>query len=131
MYTVNVWRDSMAKKILVVEDSLMVQKLFKRALESHGFEVETSENGREALPLIENTQFDLIFTDLNMPFVNGIDFTKYVRKNANYQEVPVILVSSDSVSSRKTEAKEAGATGWITKPFSADKILAQVNHFLG
>jgi len=120
----------MAKKILVVEDSLMIQKLFKRALEEHGFEVKTSENGREALPLIVDTQFDLIFTDLNMPFINGIEFTKHVRKNINYLNTPIILVSSDSVSSRKADAKKAGATGWITKPFKVEKILAQVNHFL-
>jgi len=120
----------MAKKILVVEDSPMVQKLFKRALEQHGFEVVTSEHGREALEIAAETHFDLVFTDLNMPFINGIDFTEQLRQREDYKTTPIILVSSDSVSSRKAEAKAAGATGWITKPFDAAKILAQVNHFL-
>ena len=120
----------MVKKILIVEDSLMVQKLFKRALEKHGFETDTCDHGRDALNLIEKTQYDLIFTDLNMPFINGIDFTKKARELDNYQDTPIILVSSDSMPAKKLEAKEAGASGWITKPFDSDKILAQVNHFL-
>ena len=120
----------MSKKILVVEDSLMVQKLFKRALEQHEFEVDTCENGREGLDLIANKQYDLIFTDLNMPYINGIDFTRRVRQIEHYQHVPIILVSSDSMPAKKQEAKDAGASGWITKPFDANKIFSQANHFL-
>ena len=120
----------MTKKILVVEDSLMVQKLFKRALEQHGFEVDTSEHGREALDFIADKQYDLIFTDLNMPFINGIDFTRQVRQIKQYKQTPIILVSSDSMPSKKQEAKQAGASGWITKPFDAEKICAQATHFL-
>ena len=118
-------------KILVVDDSPLVQKLFKRALEKHGFEADISENGREALVFVEKTQYDLIFTDLNMPFINGIDFTKKVRLLDNYKDTPIVLVSSDAMPERKKEAKEAGASGWITKPLDGDKILAQVNHFVG
>jgi CheY-like chemotaxis protein len=118
-------------KILIVEDSPMVQKLFLRALQKHGFDADISENGREALQLVVKTQYDLIFTDLNMPFVNGIDFTKKMRLLENYKDTPIVLVSSDAMPANKQEAKLAGASGWITKPFDSDKILAQVNHFVG
>ena len=118
-------------KILIVEDSPMVQKLFRRALEKHGFKADVSENGREALEFVANTQYDLIFTDLNMPFINGIDFIKKTRLLDNYKDTPIVLVSSDSMPANKQEAKEAGASGWITKPFDSDKILAHVNHFTG
>ena len=120
----------MQDKILIVEDSLMVQNLFKRALEGRDLKVDTCENGREALKLISQTQYVLIFTDLNMPFINGIDFTRQVRLLDNYKQIPIILVSSDSMQANKQEAKQAGASGWITKPFSADKIRAHVDHFL-
>jgi two-component system, chemotaxis family, chemotaxis protein CheY len=117
-------------KILIVDDSPMVQKLFKRELEKHGFEADVSENGREALGFVAKNQYELIFTDLNMPFINGIDFTRKVRLLENYKDVPIVLVSSDSMPERKKEAKDAGASGWITKPFDSEKILAQVKHFI-
>ena len=64
-------------------------------------------------------------------YYSGIDFTKKIRLLDNYKNTPIILVSSDSMSSNKQEAKDAGASGWITKPFDSDKILAQVRHFIG
>ncbi len=120
----------MAKKILILEDSVMVLNIFKRALEQLGYDVDTCENGREGLAAVEKAQYDLIFTDLNMPFINGVDFVRRVRTMDNYKETPIVLVSSDAVASRKSDAKEAGASGWITKPFDAAKIQAQVEHFL-
>jgi two-component system chemotaxis response regulator CheY len=74
---------------------------------------------------------DLIITDINMPNMDGIAFIKKVREIEARKELPILVLTTESQGSKMNEGKEAGATGWIVKPFSAEKLLAVVSKVIG
>jgi len=117
----------MGKKILIVDDSESIREVVSFTLENAGHEVSKGIDGQDALKFLDKTKFDLIITDLHMPNMNGIEFIKNVRANADYQFVPILFLTTESQKKKKMEAKEAGATGWIIKPFVPEKLLAAIN----
>ena len=75
-------------------------------------------------------QIDLIITDLHMPEMDGIGFIKTVRATEEYKRIPILFLTTESQTAKKMEAKEAGATGWIIKPFVPAKLIAALNKVL-
>ena len=75
-------------------------------------------------------KIDLIITDLHMPVMNGIEFIKAVRSSSDYKMIPILFLTTESQTEKKLEAKEAGATGWIIKPFVPAKLIAAVHKVL-
>lgn len=120
----------MSKKILVVDDSTIILKLITVILGKSGYEVKHALDGREALGQLDGRDFDLVITDLNMPHVDGISLTKEVRKMDGYSTVPIVMLTSESRSSVKTEAYAAGVTSYIVKPFVVPTFLALINQLL-
>ncbi len=96
------------------------------ALKSAGHEVEQAEDGVEAYTKAVADQFDLILSDVNMPNMNGIELTKKLRETEQYKFTPIILLTTESGSDMKMQGKEAGATGWIVKPFNPEKLLSTI-----
>ena len=121
---------SMAKKILVVDDSTAIRQSVSFILEQDGHVVEQAEDGLEALGKIDGVQFDMIITDVNMPNLDGIEFTRKARENSSYKFTPIVVLTTESQSGKMTAGKEAGATGWIVKPFDAEKLRAVVRKLL-
>jgi len=117
----------MSKKIVVIDDSETIRELVGMTLENAGHQVEKGIDGQDALRLFDGREVDLVITDLNMPNMDGISLIREVRKMNNYSAVPIIILTTESQTIKKEEAKSAGATGWIVKPFVADKLLAVVN----
>jgi two-component system, chemotaxis family, chemotaxis protein CheY len=118
----------MAKTILVVDDSESIREIVGFTLENEGFNVLFGENGQDALKhLNKEPIIDLIVTDLHMPVMNGIEFIKLVRNNREYKSVPILFLTTESQTAKKMEAKEAGATGWIIKPFVPAKLIEAIN----
>jgi two-component system, chemotaxis family, chemotaxis protein CheY len=113
----------MTHKILVVDDQALVRNHFKRTLEAEGFDVELAENGKFGWKMALKANYSLILTDLNMPYLNGIEMTKLIRKDSLNLQTPIIMISSDATEDRKKFAKEAGANGWITKPIEAVQLI--------
>ncbi|MFL5765037.1 MAG: response regulator [Bacteroidia bacterium] len=113
----------MAKNILIVDDSESIRELVGMTLETAGYHVSKGSDGRNALLLLDGRDIDLIITDLNMPNMDGIEYLKEVRKSENYSSTPVLVLTTESQQSKKDEAKASGATGWIVKPFSPEKLL--------
>jgi two-component system chemotaxis response regulator CheY len=111
------------KKILFVDDSGSIRTLVKMILEEAGYEVVLGENGLHALSFLNGQHFDLIVTDLHMPQMNGLELIKEVRKQDQYRFVPILFLTTETNANLKQEAKAAGATGWITKPFDKAKFL--------
>lgn len=116
----------MAKTILVVDDSESIREIVSFTLENEGYNVLLGEDGSDALRHLDSP-IDLILTDLHMPVMNGIEFIKNVRKNENCRNVPILFLTTESQSAKKMEAKEAGATGWIIKPFVPAKLTEAIN----
>jgi len=117
----------MTKTILFVDDSESIREIVQFTLENEGHKVLLAENGSVALKYLNGEHIDLIITDLHMPETNGIELIKKIRKMPPYQRTPILFLTTESQSARKLEAKEAGATGWIIKPFVPAKLLAAIN----
>jgi two-component system chemotaxis response regulator CheY len=113
----------MTKNILIVDDSESIRELVGLTLETAGYNVYKGFDGRDALSLLDGRDIHLIITDLNMPNMDGIEYLKEVRKKENYFSTPVLVLTTESQQAKKDEAKAAGATGWIIKPFVSEKLL--------
>lgn len=111
------------KTILFVDDSISIRTLVKMILEEAGYNVLMSEDGQDAMSFFDGQTIDLVITDLHMPRMNGIELIKEVRKIKAYHFVPILFLTTETKPELKLEAKAAGATGWITKPFDKDKFL--------
>lgn len=119
----------MAKRVLVVDDSSAVRQSVAYVLDQEGYEVVQADDGTAALELLEGV--DLIITDVNMPNMDGIELTRQIRANAQYKFTPIVVLTTESQGSKMDAGKEAGATGWIVKPFDKEKLLAVVKRLAG
>ncbi|MGC6432767.1 MAG: response regulator [Crocinitomicaceae bacterium] len=117
----------MGKKILIVDDSESIRVVVGMALRGEGYEVVVGNDGKHALDLlVENEDVSLIVSDLNMPRLDGISFLKEVRKLNKFKFLPFLILTTESQESKKLEAKQSGATGWIIKPFVKEKLIRVV-----
>ncbi|MGX5736078.1 response regulator [Bosea thiooxidans] len=112
--------------ILTVDDSPSIRQMIKLALGPTGHAVVEAGDGSEGLARAKAQNFDLVITDLNMPVMNGMQMIKALRALPNFVGVPIVFLTTESDDSVKQEAKAAGATGWITKPFKPEQLLAVV-----
>lgn len=121
----------MGDRILLVEDSNSMRTILSSVLSNKGYEVYTASNGREGLDQLNDIDdLNLVVTDLNMPVMNGIDFIKHIRESSRNRFVPIIVLSTESDQERISEGKAAGASAWIFKPFTPDKLLALIEKFI-
>lgn len=116
----------MQKKILIVDDSESIREVVHFALSNANYDVKVSIDGEDALKYLDGEPINLIITDLNMPKKNGIELIKSVRGNEAYKFTPILVLTTESHNNKKLEAKAAGATGWIVKPFVTEKLLSIV-----
>lgn len=117
-------------KIMTVDDSVSVRMLVAQTLMGAGHEVVEAPNGMEALANAKFKTFDLVISDLNMPGMDGLAFVKELRRLSAYRTVPVLILTTELDPAKKNEAREAGATGWIVKPFSPAQLLATIRKVL-
>lgn len=120
----------MNKRVLIADDSASMRQLVSFALRDAGFEVIESINGRDALSKMDGTKIDLIVTDLNMPEMDGIELIRQVRGKPGYRFIPIIMLTTESQESKKQEGKQAGASGWIVKPFTPEQLVETVKRFI-
>ena len=114
------------KTSLSVDDSASLRQMVVFVLRGGGYEVIEATDGVDALDKLCGQEVNLILTDINMPKMDGLEFTRQVRAMPQYQFVPIVLLTTESHADKKQEGKAAGATAWIVKPFSADQLLAVV-----
>lgn len=117
-------------RILTVDDSVAMRQMVSATLTSAGYEVVQACNGREALQVATQHPVDLVITDVHMPQMDGIDLVRELRAMANYRTKPLLFLTTESAASRKLEGRDAGATGWMMKPFNSERLLATVARFL-
>ena len=117
-------------QILVADDQLVMRNMFKAILSQTDHDTTYTADGEEAYSAATKTRYDLVITDLYMPKLTGIELTKKLRKLSNYKGVPILVVSTENASDRKMEGKSAGASGWIVKPISSNKLLPALKKLL-
>lgn len=121
----------MSRTALTIDDSKTMRDMVAFTLKNAGFEVTEAENGQLGLDQISGSSFDVIITDINMPVMDGITFTREARKLAEARTTPILILTTESGSSLKDEGRSAGATGWIVKPFNPEKLLQVVAKVCG
>jgi chemosensory pili system protein ChpA (sensor histidine kinase/response regulator) len=115
-----------ARAVLFVDDSISVRKLAARFLETSGIEVDTAVDGLDALEKLASGRFRLVITDLEMPRMHGYELMAEIRRNPQYRHLPVIVCTSRSSEKHRRRARELGAQGYITKPFTKEQLLADI-----
>jgi two-component system chemotaxis response regulator CheY len=121
----------MSITILAVDDSPSIRMMLTFTLRENGYRVIEAQDGRDGLAKLRQEPVDMVITDLNMPNMDGIGLVRGIRENPSSRFTPVIMLTTESHDLRKQEARAAGATGWITKPFRPEQLLAVVKKVVG
>jgi two-component system chemotaxis response regulator CheY len=121
----------MSKTILTIDDSASIRQMIVLTLSGVGHKVIEAGDGAQGYERAIAQPVDAILTDLNMPVMNGIEFIKKYRQHPASKGVPIIFLTTESDDSLKAEARAAGATGWIVKPFKQDQLVAVIKKVTG
>jgi len=117
------------KTIMTVDDSASVRQMVAFTLKNAGYGVIEAVDGKDAVSKLKGS-IDMVVTDLNMPNMDGIQLIRAIRAQAAYKFIPIIMLTTESQSGKKQEGKDAGATGWIVKPFKPEQLLTVVQKVL-
>jgi two-component system, chemotaxis family, chemotaxis protein CheY len=118
-------------KILIVDDDKTTRKLLSLYLKGNGFEVATAENGLNALEKLGAEPVQLVLTDLNMPFMDGIEFLKAMKSNPGTSHIPALMITTETDDEEKQRAMAAGADGYLSKPVSSEDVGAWIRQMMG
>jgi len=116
--------------VLTVDDSASIRRTIKIALTGEDYAVTEAADGAEGMRAADAGKFDLIITDLNMPIMDGLTMIRELRKKPAHAGVPILFLTTESDAGIKAEAKAAGATGWVTKPFDPENLIKVVKRIL-
>ncbi|HEC96883.1 MAG TPA: response regulator [Nitrospirae bacterium] len=117
-------------RILVVDDDSVTRKLLGLYLRSKGYDVAFAENGLDALEKLGTENINIVLTDLNMPYMDGIEFIKNMKSESSYSHIPVLMISTEADEEEKRHAFDAGADGYLVKPVTAEMINEKVLELL-
>jgi two-component system chemotaxis response regulator CheY len=117
----------MGKTILTVDDSRTMRDMLRLALSGAGHTVIQADDGVHGVEVLEKAGVvDVIITDINMPRMDGYGFIEHVRRGSQNKMTPILVLTTESEPAKKMRARDAGATGWIVKPFDPEKLLAAI-----
>lgn len=117
-------------RILAVDDSPAMREMVSIALKAAGFDVTAAVDGVSALQLARKSTYDLVLSDVNMPDMNGIALIRALRAEPAYKYTPILMLTTEASPERKNEGRQAGATGWIVKPFDPEQLVATMKRVL-
>ena len=121
----------MTISVLAVDDSRTMRDMITLALKNEDFDLHLAEDGVHGLEVLEDTAPDVIITDINMPRLDGFGFIDAIRDRHSSRHTPILVLTTESASELKTRARNAGATGWIVKPFAQDKLIRALRRVAG
>ena len=111
-------------KVLIVEDSPTMRQLISFALKRlRGIQICEANDGVDGLKKLSVEKFDLIFTDINMPIMDGLKLVSLVRNDANYKDTPIVVITTEGAQEDRERALALGANDYITKPIQPNRIL--------
>ena len=117
----------MGKTILTVDDSRTMRDMLRLALSGAGHTVIQADDGVHGVEVLEKAGVvDVIITDINMPRMDVYGFIEHVRRGSQNKMTPILVLTTESEPAKKMRARDAGATGWIVKPFDPEKLLAAI-----
>jgi two-component system chemotaxis response regulator CheY len=116
--------------ILAVDDSASMRQMVAHVLKGAGYRVVEAEDGQAALDLAKRERVDAVITDHNMPRMDGISLVRTLRALDEYENTPIMLLTTESSAEMKRRGREAGATGWMVKPFDPDRLVEMCRRIL-
>ena len=118
-------------KILVVDDFATMRRIIRNLLQDLGFSnISEADDGKTALPMLQNGNFDLLITDWNMPGMSGLDLLKAVRADTRLAKLPVLVLTAEAKRDQIVEAAQAGVNGYVIKPFTAETLKTKLDKIL-
>jgi DNA-binding response OmpR family regulator len=118
------------QKILIIDDNDIVQKVLQTILVKEGYAVDIAENGKEGLSRIGEDRYDLIITDLMMPYANGFEIISKIKQHPVGKDIPVIIISSITQEDSILEGFKLGADDYLKKPITGKELLIRVKRLL-
>jgi two-component system, OmpR family, alkaline phosphatase synthesis response regulator PhoP len=118
------------EKILIVDDEEHIRELISFNLKNNGYEIVTSDNGNEAIRIIEDENINLVILDLMLPGIDGYEVCKKIRYDSKTSHIPIIMLTAKSEELDKILGLELGADDYMTKPFSVRELMARVKALL-
>ena len=120
----------MSKKILIVDDDLLIRRLLQHNLKKAGYRVSVANNGCKALKIVKKDKPDLIISDVVMPKMDGLELCKKLREDLDTKLIPIILMTSNTQIQEKLKGFKFGADDYLTKPFHLEDLLVRVDSLL-
>lgn len=117
--------------ILAVDDSASMRQMVSFTLKGAGYDVIEAEDGQKALDKAKGVVVDLVLTDVNMPVMDGIELVKNLRTLPDYKFTPILMLTTESTGDKKMQGKNAGATGWLVKPFNPEQLITTIKKVMG
>src|SRR5262245_25980947 len=117
-------------RILIAEDFEDNRIALKLMLKLAGFEVLEAVDGQQAIEVTEHEKPDLVLMDISLPGIDGLEATQAIRSNAEFQQLPIIIVSAHDTEQTKDEARDAGGTGYLTKPIEFEELKRVIEGLL-
>lgn len=117
-------------KILVVDDCQTTRKILGLYLKAKGFDVVSAENGLDAIEKLASHDVNLIMSDLNMPFMDGIELVKTLKADPDMSHIPILMVTTEADPEERQKAMEAGASAYLVKPVTADTVALNIKEIL-
>lgn len=121
----------MSKTALIVDDSATMRNMIKATMSDMGFETDTAQDGEKAFKLAQHHRYDIVVTDINMPNMDGIELIRVLRETETCKYTPILVITTEGGENVKQAGKEAGASGWIVKPFNPDTLHKAVGKLCG
>jgi two-component system chemotaxis response regulator CheY len=119
-------------KMIIADDSRVMRSIIEKVIRAMGYESLHASNGQEALELLEQNgqEIGLVLLDWNMPVLDGLGVLKSMREHGTYRKIPVLMVSTESEDAKAAQAIDAGARGYLPKPFTPDDLTAIIQKTL-
>ncbi|NJL13036.1 MAG: response regulator [Microscillaceae bacterium] len=116
------------KKVLIAEDSSVIQNIAKRVLEFQNYEIDSAKNGKEVLKKLEKTTYDVILMDINMPQMDGMECARQIRAlgDAKKSQIPIIAITGNAQNYSLEDFKEAGINDYLPKPIDFDNLVTLI-----
>jgi len=116
----------MSKRILTIDDSKTMRDMLLMTLVDAGFDVLQAVDGQDGLDVLGKERVDVVITDINMPIMDGYDVIRNLRKDPIHRRTPILVLTTESDTDKRAIARDAGATGWMVKPFDPDRLIATI-----
>ncbi len=121
----------MSIKVLAIDDSRTIRHLLSMTLGDAGFDVVTADDGVEGVETFQGANADVVITDINMPNMDGFGVINSIRQGEVNNRVPILVLTTESGDDLKARARDAGATGWIVKPFDDVSLISALKRVTG